>query len=54
MAALTACVHNPVLKVFYQRLRARGKPFKLAITAVMRKLVILLNHILKNPDFVLA
>ena len=54
MAALTACVHNPILKVFYQRLRARGKPFKLAITAVMRKLVILLNHILKNPDFVLA
>jgi transposase len=54
MAALTASVHNPILKTFYQRLRAKGKPFKLAITAVMRKLVILLNHILKNPDFVLA
>jgi transposase len=54
MAALTASFHNPILKTFYQRLRARGKPFKLAITAVMRKLIILLNHILKNPDFALA
>lgn len=51
MAALTATVHNPILKAFYQRLRLKGKPAKLALTAVMRKLVILLNRLLKNPDF---
>ena len=51
MAALTATVHNPILKAFYQRLRQKGKPAKLALTAVMRKLVILLNRLLKNPQF---
>lgn len=51
MAALTAIVHNPILKDFYQRLRENGKPAKLALTAVMRKLVILLNRLLKNPQF---
>lgn len=54
MAALTATVHNPILKAFYQNLRLRGKPAKVALTAVMRKLVILLNRLLKNPDFQLA
>ena len=54
MAALTASQHNPILKTFYQQLRARGKPAKLALTAVMRKLVVLLNRLLKNPDFILA
>jgi hypothetical protein len=42
---------NHVLKAVYQRLRQAGKPPKLAITAVMRKLLLLLNSILKNPDF---
>ena len=51
MAALTATVHNPILKSFYQHLRQKGKPAKLALTAVMRKLVILLNRLLKNPHF---
>jgi len=51
MAALAATLHNPILKAFYQQLRARGKPGKVALAAVMRKLVILLNHLLKNPDF---
>ena len=51
MAALTATVHNPILKAFYQRLREKGKPAKLALTAVMRKLVVLLNCLLKNPQF---
>ncbi len=51
MAALTATVHNPILKAFYQRLRQNGKPAKLALTAVMRKLIILLNRLLKNPQF---
>jgi transposase len=53
MAALVAARSNHVLKVFYQRLRAAGKPAKVALTAVMRKLVILMNHTLKHPNFVL-
>ena len=51
MAALAAVRKNPILKAFYQRLRQAGKPPKLALTAVMRKLLLLLNSILKNPDF---
>jgi transposase len=39
MAALVASRHNPVLAVFYQRLVSAGKAKKLAITAVMRKLL---------------
>ncbi len=54
MAALVATRFNPVLKSFYQRLVAAGKPKKVAITAVMRKLVVLLNHLIKNPQFNLA
>jgi transposase len=54
MAALAATLHNPILKAFYQRLRANNKPAKLALTAVMRKLVILMNRLLKNPHFCLA
>jgi transposase len=54
MGALVACRYNPVLKPFYDRLIAAGKPPKLAITAVMRKLVVLMNHLLKNPEFSLA
>ena len=53
MAALVAARSNPILKTFYQRLRQAGKPAKVALTAVMRKLVVLMNHILKNPSFVL-
>ena len=54
MAALSAARANPILRVFYQRLRAAGKPAKLALTAVMRKLFLLLNHLLKKPAFQLA
>ena len=53
MAALVAARANRPLKKFYQRLRTAGKPAKIALTAVMRKLIVLMNHILKNPDFVL-
>ncbi|MGH7592049.1 MAG: IS110 family transposase, partial [Gemmatimonadales bacterium] len=45
MAALVAARWNPVLRVFYQRLRAAGKPAKVALTAVARKLLVLLNAI---------
>lgn len=54
MAALCAVRMNPIHKAFYKKLRAAGKPFKVAITAVMRKLVVLLNHLLAKPDFSLA
>jgi transposase len=47
MAALVAARHNPILRVFYQRLRAAGKPPKLALTATMRKLLLVLNSALK-------
>ena len=49
MAALVAARHNPILRAFYLRLRAAGKPAKLALTATMRKLLIVLNSSLK-PD----
>src|SRR5881396_1946508 len=53
MAALSAARFNPILSSFYQRLRAKGKPHKLALTAVMRKLLLALNHSLK-PEPILA
>jgi transposase len=46
MAALSAARYNPDLKAVYQRLRNAGKPPKLALTAVMRKLVVLANTLL--------
>ena len=51
MATLTASRSNPILKAFYDRLIAAGKAPKVALTAVMRKLVILINHLLKYPNF---
>lgn len=54
MAALSASRSNPLLKAFYQRLIAAGKPAKVALTALMRKLIVLMNHLLKNPNFSLA
>ena len=54
MAALSASRSNHLLKPFYDRLIAAGKPAKVALTAVMRKLVVLMNHLLKNPKFSLA
>jgi len=47
MAALVAARHNPILRQFYLRLRATGKPAKVALTATMRKLLIVLNSALK-------
>lgn len=48
MAAFSAAHHNPVLKVFYKRLRDAGKPFKVAIIAVIRKLLIIVNAMVRN------
>ena len=49
MAALTASRSNPVLAAFYQRLLGAGKPPKAALVAVMRKLLLHLNRVLRAP-----
>jgi len=48
MPTLTAIRHNPALQAFYQRLIGRGRPAKVAITACMRKLLVVLNAILRD------
>lgn len=48
MAALAATRHNPQIATFYRRLRTAGKPAKLALTACMRKLLTILNAILRD------
>jgi transposase len=48
MAALSASRYNPVLKTFYQHLLAQGKPKKVALVAVARKLLIAINSRLKE------
>jgi transposase len=50
MPTLVAVQHNPILKALYLRLRANGKPAKVALTACARKLLIYLNSLLKNPQ----
>lgn len=54
MAAITAARCNPVLREFYQRLLSKGKPKKLCLTAVMRKLLGVLNKLIAEPEFVLV
>lgn len=54
MATLSAVRYDPILKAFYQRLLAAGKKPLVAMTACMRKLIILINHLLKNDNFQLA
>ena len=58
MATLVATRFNPVIRAFYQRLCAAGKPKKVALTACMRKLLTILNAMVKhghpwNPDLTL-
>jgi transposase len=50
MAALVASRHNPVIKTFYQRLLAAGKPKKVALVACMRKLLTILNAMVKSSQ----
>jgi transposase len=50
MAALSASRHNPASKAIYERLMAAKKPFKVALTALMRKLLIYLNALLKGSQ----
>lgn len=48
MSALVASRHNPVIRAFYLRLRAAGKPRKVALTACMRKLLTILNAMARD------
>ena len=48
MAALTARRCNPVIQAFAKRLEDQGKPFKIVIVACMRKLLIILNTLVKT------
>lgn len=48
MAALVGVRHNSVLKVFYARLRAAGKPAKVALVACMRKLLTIINTMIRH------
>jgi transposase len=48
MAALVATRHNPKMKIFYQKLKNAGKKPKVALVAVMRKIIVMLSIMLKN------
>lgn len=48
MATLACTRHNPAIRDYYRRLRAAGKPGKVALTAAMRKLLITLNAMLRT------
>jgi transposase len=50
MAASVAMKANPALKIFADRLRRNGYPFKYVVTAVMRKLVVILNAVLRDGE----
>lgn len=48
MAAVSAARCNPVIRAFYQRLRSQGKPANVALTACMRKLLVIMNSMFKQ------
>jgi transposase len=50
MAAVVSMRFNPRLRAFAERLKAKGKPFKLIATAVMRKLIVILNAVLASGE----
>ena len=50
MAASTAIRYNPIMKSFAEKLRRKGKPAKVVITAVMRKLIVTLNAMLRTGE----
>ena len=51
MAALTAIKFNSHIKIFYEHLIKEGKPFKVAITACMHKLLCIINSMVKHNTF---
>lgn len=54
MATMTAAIHNEHIKTYVDRLRSRGKPYRCAIVAAMRKLLLHLQSILKKQEIMLA
>lgn len=54
MAAVSAIKSNRILAAFYQRLRSAGKPASVALVAVMRKMLGVLNRLIADPNFSLA
>jgi len=48
MATVTAIRYNPLIKSFYDRLISTGKEFKVALTACMRKLLLMVNSMIKQ------
>lgn len=54
MAAQSAAQHNPVIRDYVAGLVNRGKPYKCSLVAAMRKILICMQSLLKNPDFSLA
>jgi len=54
MAAQTAATHNPVIRAYVQRLCQRGKPYKCALVAAMRKMLIHIHSLSKNKKECLA
>jgi transposase len=48
MAAVSAARSNPIIQKFYQRLKSQGKKFKVVITACMRKILVILNTLVRN------
>ena len=50
MATLTARSWNPTIKAYAQRLTRAGKPFKVVMTAYMRKLLTILNAMVRNNE----
>jgi transposase len=51
MVAVTAIHYNSVIQQFYERLRENGKAFKVAITACMRKIIVILNAMLRDMHY---
>jgi transposase len=54
MAAVASLRHNPMMKDFYDRLIYAGKPPKVALTACMRKILTILNAMIKNRSYWIA
>lgn len=54
MAACTAAIHNPVIRLYVKGLMERDKAYKCAITAAMRKMLIHLQSLLKKSEYELA
>ena len=48
MATLSVVRHNPVIREFYQLKRKEGKPAKVALVAAMRKLLVILNALVRT------